>query len=323
MIAAVGGGRLPLIVVCGPTASGKTALALELARRFETEIVSADSRQVYRGMDIGTAKATGEERSLVPHHLIDVVNPDQDFTTADFVRLARQAIAGIHDRGRLPMLVGGTGLYIRALTEGLLAAPGADQGLRRQLLAEESTEGEGTLHRRLQQVDPALAERLTPRDRVRIVRALEVFLLSGRPFSDLQGEHAFGEQSYELFKVGLSPDRDELNSIIDRRVEAMMAAGLLDEVRGLLAKGYDPALKAMQTIGYRECLRHLQGELSLAEAVTLIQRDTRRYAKRQVTWFRKDKTINWVDSLRESVKIQTLIEDFMQRKRSGHGQDPI
>lgn len=322
-MAPLSGERPPLVVICGPTASGKTALALDLAQRYDAEIVSADSRQVYRGMDIGTAKASAEERARVPHHLLDVVDPDQDFTVADFTRLAREAIAGIHGRGRLPLVVGGTGLYLQALAGGLLAAPGEDEELRRKWLAREDAEGEGTLHRLLLEVDPPLAERLHPRDRLRIVRALEVFSLTGRRLSSLQEEHAFAETPYRLFRIGLAPARDVLYGVIDRRVEAMMAAGLLDEVRGLLSRGYDPGLKSMQTIGYRECLRHLQGELSLAEAVALIQRDTRRYAKRQFTWFNRDETINWVDSLRESVRIQTLIDDFMRHKRSGHGQDPV
>jgi len=309
---AVVGERPPVIVICGPTASGKTSLALELANGLDVEIISADSRQVYRGMDIGTAKATPQERSRVPHHLIDVVNPDQDFTTADFVRLGHEAVGFIHRRGRLPLVVGGTGLYIRTLTEGLLPAPGQDKELRRQLHALEEAEGVGGLHRRLQQIDPALAARLHPRDRVRVIRAIEVFTLSGRRLSALQEEHAFGDHPFRLLKFGLAPEREELYRHIDSRVESMLAAGLRDEVRDLLAKGYGPALKSMQTIGYREIVRHLEGVLSLDEAVALIQRSTRQYAKRQLTWFHKDKSIIWVDSLRESDKIHSLIENFMQ-----------
>jgi tRNA dimethylallyltransferase len=305
------GERIPLIVICGPTASGKTSLALDLAESFAAEIISADSRQVYRGMDIGTAKATAEERRRVPHHLIDVADPDQDFTTADFIRLARKAIGEIDARGRLPMVVGGTGLYIRTLTEGLLPGPGADKELRNRLLAREALEGEGTLHRRLKEIDPVLAARLSPRDRVRIVRALEVFANTGRRLSELQEEHAFGEHPYCVLSFGLAPRREELYRAIDLRVEAMMAAGLLDETRALVARGYGADLKAMRTIGYRECLQHLAGEMSLDQAVAHIQQASRRYAKRQLTWFRKDKSIIWVDSLRESDRIQALIDNFI------------
>jgi tRNA dimethylallyltransferase len=307
-----GGERPPLIVICGPTASGKTSLALEMATCFDVEIVSADSRQIYRGMDIGTAKATAEERSRVPHHLIDVVDPDQDFTAADFARLGHEAVREIRRRGRLPLLVGGTGLYIRTLTEGLLPAPGEDKNLRRRLRALEEEEGEGELHRRLQRIDPALAARLHPRDRLRIIRAIEVFTLTGRRLSALQEEHAFGDHPFRLLKFGLAPEREELYRLIDSRVESMMAAGLLEEVRDLLAKGFGAAMKSMQTIGYRETLQHLKGELSLEETVTLIQQATRRYAKRQLTWLRKDKSIIWVDSLREFGKIHSLIGNFMQ-----------
>lgn len=309
---------LPLLVICGPTASGKTALALELCRRFELEVISADSRQVYRGLDIGTAKATAEERRQVPHHLIDVVAPDEDFSVADFLRLATAAVGQIHRRHRLPALVGGTGLYIRALTEGLCAAPGGDARVREELLALERETG-GALYQRLSQVDPVMAERLQPADLLRIVRALEVFYLSGQRLSEFQRVHRFNERPFATLKIALAPERALLYQRIDQRVEQMFRDGLLDEVRFLLEQGYGPELKAMQTIGYREAILHLQGRLSLDEAVALIQRQSRRYAKRQLTWFRRDKSIIWVDSFVESGKIHKLIEHFMHHIRSGHG----
>ncbi|WP_432820926.1 tRNA (adenosine(37)-N6)-dimethylallyltransferase MiaA [Trichloromonas sp.] len=313
----------PLLVICGPTASGKTALAIDLCRHFDIEVVSADSRQVYRGLDIGTAKATAEERRKVPHHLIDVVDPDEDFSVADFVGLATDAVDQIHERGRLPAVVGGTGLYIKGLTEGLLAAPGGDRAVRDELLAIEREQGSGTLYRRLGDVDPQLAAKLFPGDLLRIVRALEVHALSGRRLSDYQQEHGFDERPYETLKIALTPQREILYRRINQRVEQMFNDGLLDEVRQLLDRGYAPELKSMRTIGYRESILHLQGHLSLDEAIALIQRDSRRYAKRQLTWFRRDNSIIWVDSFAESAKIQKFIEHFMHRTRSGYGQDPF
>lgn len=302
--------RIPLVVVCGPTASGKTALSIEMAKHFPLEVVSADSRQVYRGMDIGTAKVSRAERDLVPHHLIDVVGPEEGFSTADFVRLAKAAIEDIDSRGRRPWVVGGTGLYIQNLTEGLVTAPPADAGLRAELRAIEEGEGEGTLYRRLQEVDPEIAARLPGGDLVRIIRALEVFYLCGKTLSSLQADHGFREHPYRLCKIGIAPEREELYRLIDLRVEMMFAAGLVEEVENLLHRGSTAELKAMQTIGYRETLRYLAGELSREEAIALIQRESRRYAKRQLTWFRRDNSIIWVDSLRESGRIQAFIDDF-------------
>jgi len=315
--------RPSLVVICGPTAAGKTALSLDLAERFGAEIVSADSRQVYRGMDIGTAKATAEERARIPHHLIDVAEVDEDYSVADFAVQGRRAILDIAARGKHPFVVGGTGLYIRALTEGLLDAPAGDPQVRQAILDRGEAEGEGALYRRLQLIDPPLAERLKPRDQVRIVRGLEVFEISGRRLSDLQEGHAFAEQPYPLLVVGVTLERQELYRRIDGRVEAMVAGGLVEEVSALLARGFSPGLKALRTIGYQEIIRHLAGEISLDEAVALIQRESRRYAKRQLTWFRRDKKIIWVDSLRESAKIPQMTELFYAAKRSGHAQDPI
>lgn len=313
----------PLLVICGPTASGKTALAVELARHFPIEVVSADSRQVYRGLDIGTAKATAEERRQVPHHLLDLVEPDEEFSVADFASLAHSAIAAVHERGRLPVLLGGTGLYLRAVTEGLVDAPTGNPALRAELLEREGREGPGTLFRLLREVDPPLAQRIPPGDLTRTVRALEVYRLSGRRLSDFQREHAFAERPYATLKLGLAPPREELYRRIDQRVEWMLEQGLSAEVRGLLERGYDPECKALRTIGYRELIRHLRGEISLTEATALIQRNSRHYAKRQLTWFRRDDAIIWVDSCSESAKLPKLIELFLLRIRSGYGQDPF
>ena len=303
--------RPKVVVLCGPTASGKTGLALELARRRPLEIVSADSRQVYRGMDIGTAKATPAEQALVPHHLLDVVAPDADFSVADFLPLARRAIAAAHGRGRLPLVVGGTGLYIRALTEGLVDVPGADPALRQRLAAEEHAGGPGTLHRRLAEIDAAAAASIPPQNLVRVIRALEIWELTGTPLSAHQAAHGFAERPYRCLKLGLLPPRDELERRIAERVDEMLASGLVAEVVGLLETGFSPNLKALQTIGYREVIAHLQGDCGAEQMRERIIVNTRRYAKRQLTWFRRDNSIIWVDSSRESARILSLFDDFM------------
>lgn len=298
--------KIPLLVICGPTASGKTRLALELAATLPIEIISADSRQIYRGMDIGTAKATPEERAFVPHHLLDVVAPDEPFSAADFMRLGREAITGIHQRGKLAVVVGGTGLYLDALTRGLVVAPGEDPLLRQELMKLETEQGEGTLHRRLQKIDPEAARRLKPRDQQRIIRALEVFALTGETLSALQEQHAFADGPYEVISIGLEVERSSLYRRIDERAAMMFASGLLEEAQSLLEQGFSRELKALQTIGYREAISYLCGEISLAAALAHTQQESRRYAKRQMTWFRKNNSIIMVDSLAEFAKIRSI-----------------
>lgn len=300
--------KLPLLILCGPTACGKTRLAVELARHLPIEVISADSRQVYRWMDIGTAKATVAERSAVAHHLIDIVDPDEPFTVAEFVTLGHAAIRRVHARGRLPVLVGGTGLYVQALTNGLVDAPSEDPQLRAQLLAEEEQNGAGTLHRSLTEIDPSLAQRLSSRDLGRIVRALEVFHLTGERLSSLQEQQACQEPCYGTLTIGVATEREALYTRIDRRTESMFAEGLLVEAQHLMARGFPLESKALRTIGYREAISHFQGELSLAAAIELTQRESRRYAKRQLTWFRKNNSIIWLDSISEFGKILKLAE---------------
>ena len=300
----------PLVVLCGPTAAGKTAAALALARHFDLEVISADSRQVYRLMDIGTAKPTAAEREQVPHHLLDVAWPDESFDAAGFAAQAATAIDRVIGRGRLPVVVGGTGLYIRALTEGLVATPPVDPGLRRRLETWADTEGNGALHARLVQVDPDAAMLLHPNDRIRLVRALEVFELTGRPLSAWQREHGFRTRRYRLLKIGMAPERNELYRRIDERAAAMLAGGLVEETAALLAAGYSPHLKTLQTIGYRETVRFLRGECTRDMALTELQQATRRYAKRQLTWFRADSEIIWVDSLSDFDNIKKLMAQF-------------
>lgn len=282
-----------LLVIVGPTAVGKTALSLRLARRFRGEIISGDSMQVYRGMDIGTAKASPEERREIPHHLIDLVEPDQPFSVDAFQHLARKAIADIQARRRLPMLVGGTGLYIQAVTHGY-ALPGAkeDPAFRRKMAQWADEKGNAALHRRLAEVDPEAARRLHPNDRRRIIRALEIYRKTGRPLSEVQQQ---GKGLYRTCWIGLTMPRDVLYERVNQRVDQMMAEGLLEEVAALREKGVPRDAVSMQALGYKECWMALEGQISLAEAVELVKRRTRKFAKRQLSWFRRLKEIHWFD----------------------------
>jgi tRNA dimethylallyltransferase len=287
--------RTPLLVIVGPTASGKSALALHLAGELAAEIVSADSVQVYRGLDIGSAKPTFDERARVPHHLIDVADPDEQFDAARFRALASRAINDIEGRGRRVVVAGGTGLYVRALLGGLFPSPPKDPELRSSLTQEAKRLGREALWERLAASDPAAAGRIHPHDLVRIVRALEVIALCGRPLSDLQAGHAFAERAYRYVKVGLRLPREELYRRIEERVEAMLASGWLEEVRSLVSR-WGPEVRALQSLGYRQLAAHLAGRLSLEEARGQIIRDTRRYAKRQLVWFRADPQILWLEA---------------------------
>jgi tRNA dimethylallyltransferase len=283
-----------IAIIVGPTGVGKTAMALALAARLGGEIVSADSMQVYRGMDIGTAKPTPEERQRIPHHLLDVVDPDEPFDASRYCALAHQIITPLHGEGKPIFVVGGTGLYIRALLGGLIAGPGADESLRRSLKEEGSRWGIPHLYDQLRARDPQAAERINPRDAVRIIRALEVLELTGRSIVDHQRDHRFREQPYEALKIGLMLERGELLGRIDGRTERMIADGFVGEVERLLGRGYERALKAMQSLGYRHLAAYLSGEVDLEGAIRLIKRDTRRYAKRQMTWFAADREIAWL-----------------------------
>lgn len=285
---------VPLLVIAGPTGVGKTATAVALARRVPLEVISADSRQVYRGMDIATGKPTAEERRAVAHHLIDVVDPDDRYHAARFRNDASALIADIQARGRLPAVVGGTGLYIRALLRGLDPAPPADAALRRELAQALEREGRAALHARLAREAPALARRLHPNDHVRVVRALERVRAQGALAID-QERWARPAGDYATLYVGLTVERGRLAGRLRARAAGMVAAGLATEVRTLLGRGYDPSLPAMHGIGYREFARVVQGSLDAAEALRLMQRDTVRYAKRQWTWFSREPDVHWLD----------------------------
>jgi tRNA dimethylallyltransferase len=283
----------PLIAVVGATATGKSALALRLARAFDGEIVGADSRQVYRYLDIGTAKPTAAERAEVRHWLIDVADPDEEFSLGRYLDLARQALADIWSHGKRAFLVGGTGQYVWSLLEGWqVPRVGPDWGLRRSLEERARREGAGVLHRELAAVDPEAAARIDLRNVRRVVRALEVYRLTGRPLSSWQEKL---QPEFTALILGIELPRSELYRRIDERAERMLAAGLVDEVRGLLARGYGPELPPMTGIGYRQVCQHLTGEISLAEATAKMKTETHRLARMQSTWFRRDdQRIHWL-----------------------------
>jgi tRNA dimethylallyltransferase len=279
-------------VLCGPTAVGKTALAVALAQRLDAEIVCADSRTIYRGMDIGTAKPDAALRAQIPHHLLDVAEPSETFTLADFQRLAARAIRGIYARGRVPLLVGGTGLYIRAIVDDLALPRVAPDHALRARLAEEEAAGPGTLHRRLARLDPAAASRIHPANVRRIIRALEVIGVTRRPISEQQRR---GEHAPRALMIGLTAERIALYRRIDARVDAQLAAGLVDETQRLLARDIPATSPSLRALGYEEIAGWLRGAYGYDEAVRLLKRNTRRYAKRQLTWFRRDPRIRWID----------------------------
>jgi len=282
-----------IVVILGPTAVGKSELALELAGQLNGEIVNADSQQVYRFMDIGTGKPTMAERERVRHHLIDVVKPDQEFNAAMFRHLASEVIHQIHERKRNPMVCGGTGLYLRALTRGLFQGPAQDVIFRSELEKEIAQSGLGSVYRRLAEIDPTVTSTIHPNDRSRTVRALEVYQLTGKPISQWQNEHRFQEDSFDVLKVGLTLDRAELYERINRRSAAMIQAGLLDEVRSLVARGYSLDLKPLGCVGYAQMGKVIRRALTIDAALEEMQQQTRHLAKRQLTWFRGDKDVRW------------------------------
>jgi tRNA dimethylallyltransferase len=293
--------NLPLVALAGPTAIGKTAVGIALAHRLKGEIISADAVAVYQGLDIGAAKPTMEEREGIPFHLLDVVRPDEEFTLADFARLAEESIGAIRERGHVPILVGGTGLYIRAVT-AVLTMPSVppQPEIRAKLWDEAEREGAPFLHHRLRDVDPVAAEKILPGDAKRIIRALEVYRVTGKPMSSFhtpEGVHGVPRTNTHLF--GLTMARQILYQRIEARVDAMMAAGFVDEVRGLVSAGFGPERKAMQSLGYRHLLSYLRGEIAEDIAVSELKRDTRRYAKRQMIWFNADPNIIWYDVIKD------------------------
>jgi tRNA dimethylallyltransferase len=298
-----------IIIVAGPTASGKTGVGIGLAEEFGGEIVSADSVQVYRHMDVGSAKPTAEERRRAPHHMVDIRDPDEDFSAGDYVEEARRSVDSILQRGRVPLVVGGTGLYIKLLIRGVAPLPPAHPDLRRKL-REDEAKTEGSLYARLSEIDPETAHKAGPRNIPRIIRALEVFELTGRSMSLAQEEHSFRDQRYDCLFVGLDPGRSLLYERIDNRVDSMIRGGLLEEVARLYELGYGRDLKSMQSLGYRHAGMALAGGLDLRSATDLMKRDTRHYAKRQCTWFRSEPEVLWFDP-KDIKGIGLMVRNFL------------
>lgn len=285
---------LPVVVIVGPTGIGKTALSLALAERHPVEIVSADSRQVYRYLDIGTAKPTPAEREAAPHHFIDIRDPDDFYSAGQYMQEARAAIGEIRNRGARPVVVGGSGLYVRALLQGFFQEDVRDGGIRDELRGRLERDGAEALHAELYALDPEAAARIHPNNTPRLIRALEVSLAAGRPISELQAEKR-DPAPFPWKMFGLIMDREQLNRRINRRVREMIELGLVAEVEGVLARGFPPDLNALNSVGYAEVIAHLNGEYDLARCIEQIKRNSRRYAKRQLTWFRREPDIRWLD----------------------------
>jgi len=302
------------LAIVGPTASGKTKLSLIVAEKLDGEIISADSRQIYRYMDIGTAKPSPEEREKVKHYFIDELNPDEEFNAGLFGEKARKIIEDIFSRGKVPIIVGGSGLYIKSLIDGFFEGPGADWELREILYRRAKDLGKESLYEELKKVDPVSAQKIHPNNLKRVIRALEVYYITGKPISQLQ-QTVKPEINFKTVQVGLKWDRKKLYKRIEERVEEMIRNGLIDEVKKLREMGYDKNLNSLQTVGYKEVFDYLDGLISYDRMIYLIKRNSRRYAKRQLTWFRQDERIIWID-VDEDTDFNELAEKVVEIFRS-------
>jgi len=310
-----------LFILIGPTAIGKTALSIELAKRMNGEIISADSMQIYKNMDIGSAKITKEEMEGIPHHLIDIVFPDEEFTVANFKDKATTLIKEINNRYKLPIIAGGTGLYINSIVYDLKfteVPPNEELRTRLETLADEY--GNEYLHEELNKIDKVSGEKISIRDRKRIIRAMEIFEATGKAMSEHNKDFRVPNKDYNLVMVGLNMDRQKLYNRINRRVDKMIEEGLIDEVKGILEKGYNKALVSMQGIGYKEIVMYLDGSISLDKSIELIKQGTRNYAKRQLTWFKRDNRIKWIDidEFSDHMDIAQFIIDYTKEKIKIH-----
>lgn len=306
-----------VLILLGPTGVGKTGASILLAKALNTEIISADSMQIYRHMDIGTAKPSKEERATVRHHMIDIVNPSEAYSTGKYIEAVVPIIEGLHKTERIPVVVGGTGLYIKAMTKGIFSGPSADWTLREYLLSMEKEEN-GSLYNYLKELDPEAAEKITPNDTRRIIRALEVCLKSKETLSEMQ-KKLTSPLPFEFIKIGLSRERKELYRMIEKRVDKMIIDGLVNEVKKAIEMtgNSEIPLPSMQAIGYKEVAMYLQGQITLDEAIRLVKRGTKRYAKRQFTWFRKEEGIHWfditgIDDSREAfMRVSYILRDLL------------
>ncbi|MCC8160028.1 MAG: tRNA (adenosine(37)-N6)-dimethylallyltransferase MiaA [Oscillospiraceae bacterium] len=306
--------EIPLIAVAGPTASGKTGLAIDIARHIDGEIVSADSMQIYKYMDIGTAKPTKEERSAAVHHMIDFLEPDEEYSVADYTAAAHKIIADIYSRGKMPIMAGGTGLYINSVVNDVtFGEMNADYELRGELKKTAEQKGGEYLLRKLAEFDEVSAQRLHPNNLRRIIRAIEFYKVTGKPISEHQEETKRAKSRYNPLMLCIDWDREVLYDRINRRVDIMLAEGLIDEVKRLRDMGYNKSLNSMQGIGYKEVMDFLDGKMSLEETAELIKQSSRRYAKRQLTWFRRDERIHYVSSENPFGEAKILIDEFMKK----------
>lgn len=302
-----------LVVILGPTASGKTALSLHVAEQLQGEIISCDSVAVYRELEIGTAKPSKQERQRVPHHLIDIAGPQELVTAGDYSRLARQAIADIASREHLPIIVGGSGLYLRALLEGLFAGPPRSEELRSRLRDRAAERGSDYLHQLLRRIDPAAAQTIHANDVPKVVRALEVSLSARAPMTDLWQHGRDALQGFSILRIGLSPRREALYERINQRAREMFSAGLLEETR-MLADRYGAAVWPLNSLGYKQAMQHMNGELSLEQAIIAAQQGHRNYAKRQMTWFRREPEVHWITEFGSDPAVQKRVVDLIKEK---------
>ncbi len=317
----------PVIVLLGPTAIGKSRIAIEIAKALGTEILTADSRQVYRGMDIGTDKPTMAERQGVVHQLIDLIDPDEHFNVGDYRRLAASSIERLHQQGKIPLIAGGTGLYIRALLHGLWSGPAANWNLRKQLDTQAQQKGVAYVHQQLSLIDPVLAKQLHPNDYVKVQRGIEVYYALGIPLSEAHQRHRFQETPYQSLVVGLNMEREHLYQRIEERVELEIKKGLIQETEQLLNQGFHPGLSSMKSLGYRQMAEFITGNCDYNEAVLTLKRDTRHFAKRQMTWFRKEPFVTWVHRQKQEStthmtdrileQIRTFLSTLNQRETQG------
>ena len=298
-----------VLAIIGPTATGKTTVGIDLAQKLNGEIVSCDSRQIYKLMDIGTAKPTKEEQAQAVHHLIDIVSPDERFSAGLYEKKATEVINNIFIRQKLPIIVGGSGLYLRALVSGLFQGPPADDKLRESLQNEKERIGLENLYQKLKKVDPKTCQKISPTDEIRIIRGLEVHELSGKPISEWQEKGQYTDKNLNFIKFGLNVERKALYQRINLRVDKMMQAGFLEEVKNLISRNYSFQLPALRTFGYLDMEAYLQGQIGLDEALEKFKQGTRNYAKRQLTWFRSDKKTEWVDIEHEN-PVETILTKF-------------